>query len=70
MEKSNIIKYDSLTSVYYAIKSGKVVNWQNGNYSVKIDFDGDLVIKPSNGLGGEILTEKHLNELFTNNIKN
>ena len=66
MSKSNLIKYDSLTAVYYAIKSGKVVNWQNGNYSIKIDFDGDLVIKPSNGLGGEILTEKHLNELFTN----
>lgn len=52
MKKLNLIKYDSLTAVYLAIKNGKVVNWQNGNYYVKIDFDGDLVVKPLNNLGG------------------
>lgn len=56
--------YTSLNEVKEVIKVGITVNWQNGNYIVKIDFYGDLVVKSSNGLGGEILTEAHLKELF------
>lgn len=67
MSDSNLIRYASLSEVKSAINSGVVVNWENGLYTVKIDFDGDLVLKPSNGLGGELLTDKHLSKLFTVN---
>jgi hypothetical protein len=56
--------YKTLEEVKQAIESGKQINWLNGLYIVKIDFDGDLVIKSTSGNGGELLTEKHLNELF------
>lgn len=67
MSDSNLIRYASLSEVKSAINNGVVVNWENGLYTVKIDFDGDLVLKSSNGLGGELLTDKHLSKLFTVN---
>ncbi len=62
-----MIKYKSIQEVRTAVKSGLVVNWLTALYVVKIDFEGDYIIKSTSTTGQEILTEQmNPNDFFTN----
>lgn len=64
-----MIHYKTFEELKQAVKNGILVNWQNGLYYVKIDFEGDFVIKCTSSPMQEILNDKHnLNDFFTNNI--
>ena len=64
-EEKKTITYNTLSEVRKAVESGTTIYWSSLLYTIKIDFDGDLVIRYNNS--GELLTKKHLNELFTPN---
>lgn len=59
-------KYSTIQEVKEAVLSGAVVNWCNSLYYVKIDFEGDFVIKCIDSSGQELLDGKHeANDFFT-----
>ncbi len=65
----NIIKYNSIGDVKEAVKNKIAVNYQNGLYFVKQDFEGDFVIKCTSSPMQELLTDNHnIEEFFTNSI--
>lgn len=51
--------YNSIEAIKEAVKQGETVNWCNGLYIVKIDFEGDFVIKCTNTHAQELLTDLH-----------
>lgn len=61
----NTIKYTSLVEVTQALNKGTVIYWSSLLYRLKIDFDGDLVIRSTDGKSGQLMTMDHLSELFT-----
>lgn len=61
------ILYNSLEEIKQAVIDGKLVNWQNGLYFVKLDFEGDFVIKCTSSPMQELLSTNHnVNDFFTN----
>lgn len=58
------ISYNNLQEVWQEVSRGVEVHWASTLYIVKIDMDGDLVVRSISG-GGELLTDEHLRELFT-----
>lgn len=51
--------YTSINDVKEAVKRGETVNWCNGLYIVKIDFEGDFIIKCTDTYAQELLTDLH-----------
>lgn len=65
----NIIKYNNIEQIKEAVKNGVTVNYQNGLYYLKQDFEGDFVIKCTSSPMQELLTDNHnIEEFFTNSI--
>ncbi len=63
----NIIKYNSIQEAKEDVLKGITVNYQNGLYYLKQDFEGDFVIKCTNSPMQELLSDRHnINEFFTN----
>lgn len=59
--------YNSFEELKQAVKDGVLVNWQNGLYFVKIDFEGDFLIKCTDTPMQQLLSnEFNLNDFFTN----
>jgi len=62
----NTIKYNSIQEVKEAVKKGIKVNWLNGLYFVKQDFEGDFVIKCNDTPMQEVLSDRYkVEEFFT-----
>lgn len=60
-------KYKSFIELKEAVKNGFLVNWQNGQYYVKLDFYGDYVVKCTSNPMQEILSDKfNINDFYTN----
>lgn len=63
---STIIKYNSMQQIKEAVKNGVSVNYLNGLYYLKQDFEGDFVIKCNSSPMQELLSDRHnINEFFT-----
>jgi len=62
----NITKYNNIQEIKEAVLNGTTVNYQNGLYYVKQDFEGDFVIKCTSSPMQELLSNRHnINEFFT-----
>lgn len=62
-----MIKYNSIEEVKTAVNSGVAVNWLTALYVVKIDFEGDYIIKSTSTAGQELLSDQmNPNDFFTN----
>jgi hypothetical protein len=55
----NLKEFNSIQEVKQAVIDGKDVFWNNSFYKLKIDIDGDCVIKCTQNSSQELLTEKH-----------
>ncbi len=59
--------FNSLESIKEAVREGKTVYWCNFLYIVKIDFEGDFVIKCTDTAMQELLSYNHRPiDFFTN----
>lgn len=56
--------FETLEDVRIAVENA-VLHWASTLYTVKVDFEGDLVIRNASGTSGELLTEAHFKGLFT-----
>lgn len=52
-------EFTNIDEIKQAVKSGKDIFYGNCFYKLKIDFDGDCVIKCTQNSSQELLTEKH-----------
>jgi hypothetical protein len=56
--------YNSLNEVRSDIENGVKIYWKSALYDVKIDFEGDLIIKCNQNWSQELLRESQLQYLF------
>ena len=63
-------KFNSFEELKQAVRDGKTVNYKSVLYYVKIDFEGDFVIKCTDTPMQELLTGEHdLNDFFAVDTK-
>ena len=58
-------EFTNVEEIKQAVKNGKDVFYGNCFYKVKIDFEGDFVVKCTQNSSQELLTDKHnLSEFY------